>query len=156
MEYYKLTAELCRLGFASRAPLEVNGQPVVPYDFAVAFLIRERERILRETQFGTQRGCMSVVVTGRKRGEARELRVHLASREGGLGEGTGIPAAIGATLLQRRRITAPGVLPPEGCIDANEFLGLAMEFIPRSATGSGASILFESVAADGTVTKMNL
>ena len=154
--YYQLTAELCRLGLSSREPLEVNGQPVAPYDFAVAYVIRERDRILRDTNFGSVRGCMSVVAKGLKDGQPRELRVHISSKAGGLGEGTGIPAAIGAILLQQGKITGPGVLPPEACIDASEFLALASQFFSRGGSGGGGDILFESVAADGTVTTMQL
>jgi saccharopine dehydrogenase (NAD+, L-lysine-forming) len=154
--YYQLTAELCRLGLASREPVDVNGQPVAPYDFAVAYVIRERERILRETNFGSVRGCMSVVVKGRKAGQPRELRVHISSKAGGLGEGTGIPAAIGAILLQQGKVTGTGVLPPEACIDASEFLALASQFFAAGGSGGGGDILFESVAADGTVTTMQL
>jgi saccharopine dehydrogenase (NAD+, L-lysine forming) len=157
IEYYQLTADLCRLGLSSKQPIELDGRPVVPHDFAVAYLIRERERILRETAFGSRRGCISVVVKGRKAGATRELRVHLASRSGGLGEGTGIPAALGALLLQRGKITAKGVLPPEACMDPHDFLALAPAFLPKH-TGSeeGGGIIFESVAADGTVSRMRL
>ena len=156
IEYYQLTAELCRVGLSSREPVDINGQPVTPYDFAVAYVIRERERILRETHFGSARGCMSVVVKGRKAGQPRELRVHISSKAGGLGEGTGIPAAIGAILLQQGKISGKGVLPPEACIDASEFLALTAKFLAGGGSGGGGNILFESVAADGTVTTMKL
>jgi saccharopine dehydrogenase (NAD+, L-lysine-forming) len=154
--YYQLTAELCRLGLASREPIDVNGRPVTPYDFAVAYVIRERDRILRETNFGSVRGCMSVVAKGLKDGQPRELRVHISSQAGGLGEGTGIPAAIGAMLLQQGKVTGKGVLPPEACIDAAEFLALASQFFSRGGASGGGDILFESVAADGTVRTMEL
>jgi saccharopine dehydrogenase (NAD+, L-lysine-forming) len=123
----------------------------------VAYLIRERERILREAGFGERRGCMSVVVKGRKAGAPREVRVHLASKSGGLGEGTGIPAAIGVLLMQRGKITAKGVLPPEACIDPEDFLALAPVFLPKHTGGKeGGGIIFESVAADGSISTMNL
>ena len=154
--YYELTAELCRLGLSSREPIDVNGHSITPYDFAVAYLIRERDRILRDTQFGSARGCMSVIVKGRKAGKRRELRVHIFSKASGLGEGTGIPAAIGAILLQQGKISATGVLPPEACIDAAEFLALATRFFGSGSSGGGGDILFESVAADGSVTTMQL
>ena len=98
---------------------------------------------------------MSVVVKGRKDGAVREVRVHLASSDSGLGDGTGIPAALGVMLLQRGGITAKGVLPPEGCVDPGQFLALATQHM--SATGrrggkSSTKIFFETVAADGQVT----
>ncbi len=123
-EYYTLTKDVCKAGLASREPVMVNGQPVAPYDFAMAYIIRERERILKETDFGQQRGCCSVVATGKKDGKYAEYRFHMASQSEALGEGTGIPAAIGALLMQQGKITEKGVLPPEGCVDPVDFIDL--------------------------------
>ena len=122
--YYELTKDVCKAGLASREPVMVKGQPVVPYDFAVAYIIRERERILKETNFGSQRGCCSVVVTGKKDGKYQEYRFHMASMSEALGEGTGIPAAIGAMLMLQGKITQKGVLPPEGCVNPVDFIDL--------------------------------
>ena len=103
---------------------------------------------------------MSVVVKGRKDGAPREVRVHLASRESGLGEGTGIPAALGVMLMQKGKITAKGVLPPEGCVNAADFLALASEVMVAGARRRGGqsttTIFFETIAADGSVTRMEL
>jgi saccharopine dehydrogenase (NAD+, L-lysine-forming) len=121
-EYYTLTKDVCKAGLSSRNPVNVNGRPVVPYDFAMAYIIRERERILKETDFGRQRGCCSVVATGKKDGKYREYRFHMASRSEALGEGTGIPAAIGGILMQQGKITQKGVLPPEGCVNPVDFI----------------------------------
>jgi len=153
MDYYTLTAEVCRLGLASREPVDVQGQSVVPYDFAIAFLIRERERILKEQNFGSQCGCMSVVVKGKKEGEAMEYRMHIASENAGLGDGTGIPAAIGATLLSQGKITAKGVLPPEACVDPGQYIATARS-LPQIETTS--SISMEQIRADGTVNNIPL
>jgi saccharopine dehydrogenase (NAD+, L-lysine-forming) len=121
-EYYTLTKDVCKAGLSSRNPVNVNGRPVVPYDFAMAYIIRERERILKETDFGRQRGCCSVVATGKKDGKYQEYRFHMASRSEALGEGTGIPAAIGGILMQQGKITQKGVLPPEGCVNPVDFI----------------------------------
>lgn len=123
-EYYTLTKDVCKAGLSSREPVMVKGQTVIPYDFAMAYIIRERERILKETGFGGQRGCCSVVATGKKNGQYRQYRFHMASRSEALGEGTGIPAAIGALLMQQGKITQKGVLPPEGCVDPVDFIDL--------------------------------
>jgi saccharopine dehydrogenase (NAD+, L-lysine-forming) len=159
IEYYQLTSELCRLGLSSRDPLEINGQKVVPYDFAVAYLLRERERILQETNFGHRRGAMSVVVKGRKGNEEREYRVHAVSTKLALGEGTGIPAAIGAMLMQEGKITTKGVIPPEACIDPREYLELLkpLSVIKDSDGKRGDSSFFvEQVDADGKVTSVDV
>ena len=123
-EYYTLTKDVCKAGMASREPVNVKGQQVIPYDFAVGYIIRERERILKETNFGQQRGCCSVVVKGKKDRKYQEYRFHMASRSEALGEGTGIPAAMGGILMQQGKITQKGVLPPEGCVNPVDFIDL--------------------------------
>ena len=42
-EYYNLTRDLCGLGLASKEPLNVKGVKVTPYDFAMAYIIKQRE-----------------------------------------------------------------------------------------------------------------
>ncbi len=156
IEYYELTAELCRLGITATDPIEVDGHPVTPYDFAVAFLLRERKRILAEADFGEQRGCISVVVAGTKDGKRREYRMHMASSGRALGEGTGIPAALGVVLMQQGRVTGPGVLPPEAGVVPDDFLTLADE-LGVLGDGDGATTMFvEEVAPDGTATRLDL
>jgi len=123
-EYYTLTKDVCKAGMASREPVDVKGQQIIPYDFAMAYIIRERERILKETDFGRQRGCCSVVVKGTKDGKYQEYRFHMASQSEALGEGTGIPAAMGGILMQQGKITQKGVLPPEGCVNPMDFIDL--------------------------------
>ncbi|MCP4677169.1 MAG: saccharopine dehydrogenase [Deltaproteobacteria bacterium] len=159
-EYYDLTGEMCRLGLNSKEPLDVKGQTVVPYDFAIAHILKERERILRETNFGDQRGCVSIVVFGKKDGECRGYRFHLASRSQALGEGTGIPAAIGVMMMVSGQVLGKGVMPPEACIKPPEFL----ELVPRVMTldknkeggNSFGGVIVEQVSSDGTVTKLNI
>jgi saccharopine dehydrogenase (NAD+, L-lysine-forming) len=158
--YYNLTGEVCRLGLASKDPVQVRGQTVVPYDFAIAFIIRERERILRETNFGRQRGCVSVIVHGTKDGQALEYRFHMASTSQALGEGTGIPAAMGAILMQQGKVQGKGVLPPEACLNAFEFLGMAMKFFARDAATKGTaeeeSFIIEEVDEAGRSTRIKI
>ncbi|MGD0276767.1 MAG: saccharopine dehydrogenase NADP-binding domain-containing protein, partial [Syntrophales bacterium] len=77
-EYYDMTRELCRLGLSSKESLDVKGVNVTPYDFAVSYIIKQREIILKKTSFGRQRGCLSVIVKGRKKGKYEEYRFHLA------------------------------------------------------------------------------
>jgi saccharopine dehydrogenase (NAD+, L-lysine-forming) len=123
-EYYDLTRDLCGLGLGSRDPLEVKGVSVVPYDFAVAFILRERERILKKTGFTTPCGCCTVIARGLKDGKPREYRFHMASRSQALGEGTGIPAAMGVLLMASGRVKGTGVMPPEACINPMDFVSL--------------------------------
>jgi len=159
-EYYDLTRDMCRLGLSSTEPLDVEGQTVIPYDFAVAYILRERERILKETNFGIQRGCCSIVVRGGKDGKYREYRVHMASKSQALGEGTGIPAAVGAILMHQGKITKKGVFPPEGCINPQDFMDLVPQVIKLDKAKEGGEsfggLIAEMVDENGNVKKMDI
>lgn len=157
--YYELTSELCRMGFADTEPLTVKGQAVKPYDFAVAYILRERERILEDSGFGRQRGAMSVVVKGSKAGKPQEYRVHMVSLDKALGEGTGIPAAVGAILMGQGKLKGKGVLPPEACVDPKEFIAVVKPLMDMTEQVDGkkpdSSIIFEHVNETGQVTVLD-
>jgi len=143
-EYYNLTKELCRDGLASKEPLEVKGQTVTPYDFAIAYILRERERILKETNFGTQRGATKIVVMGKKDGQDKTVIFH-------------IPAAMGTILMLRGGLDARGVLPPEGCIDPMALLALLPEVTKTDSGGKGFDgIKIDIIDHEGNVSSMDL
>jgi len=155
--YFELTTEVARLGLTSREELTVKGRPVVPHDVAVAWLQRERDRLLEQTGFGTQRGCAKVVVAGTRRGEPRSYVFSMASRDQALGEGTGIPAAMGAMLLQQGKVTATGVLPPEACVNPMDFLALVGPVLAQSQQGgSFDGLLVQKIDAAGQVETVDL
>lgn len=159
-EYYDLTRDLCGLGFNSREPVMVKGTPVVPYDFAVAYILSEREKMLEKSRFGTQRGCSSVVVKGKKNGAYKEFRFHMASKSEALGEGTGIPAAMGAILMHRGKVAGKGVMPPEACVEPKDLLALMPEVLDmdknkKSGDGFGGFIV-ESIDEKGNKSLMNI
>jgi saccharopine dehydrogenase (NAD+, L-lysine forming) len=159
-EYYNMTRDLCGLGLSSKEVLDVKGAKVTPYDFAVAYIVRERERIIKETNFGSQKGCASVVVKGKKDGKYKEYRFHLASQSQALGEGTGIPAAMGAILMQEGKIKDKGVLPPEACMKPSDFI----ELLPRvmvldkkkEGGDSFGGIIVQSVDENGKITTLDI
>ena len=157
--YYNLTRDLCLLGLGSTEPVNVKGQMIVPRDFAIAYLIRERERILKETDFGEQRGCVSVIVKGTKDGKKVEYRFHMVSTHQALGEGTGIPAAMGAILMQRGQVGGKGILPPEACINPVEFLPFAVQMFAQDAASKGKKaegFIIDRVDEQGNSTRMSL
>ena len=151
-----MTRELCRFGLASKEPVAVKGQTVIPYDFAMAYIIRERERILKETGFGTQRGCCSVVVKGKKDGIFQEYRFHMASGTQALGEGTGIPAAMAVILMDQGKIIEKGVLPPEACVNPLDFLEMISTVMDLGKKENGddsfSGLLIENVDEAWNVT----
>ncbi|MBU2488663.1 MAG: saccharopine dehydrogenase NADP-binding domain-containing protein [Proteobacteria bacterium] len=159
-EYYDLTRDMCALGLASREPVMVDGQEVAPYDFAVAYILKKREEILKATDFGTQRGCCSVVASGKKDGKYMEYRFHMASQSQALGEGTGIPAAGGTLLLARGRISQKGVFPPEGCINPADFITLIPEIMTLDGKKEGGSsfggIIIQQKDENGNITNLEM
>lgn len=153
-KYYDLTRDICALGLHSRTPISVDGRNVAPYDFSIAYILEQRERILSETNFGNQRGCVSVVVKGRSTGEAVEYRFHLASRSEALGEGTGIPAAMGTILVALGKIDKKGVWPPEACVNPADFLELLPSVIDlkKGENGKGfGGVIVEQIDAQGNL-----
>jgi saccharopine dehydrogenase (NAD+, L-lysine forming) len=160
IDYYRLTAEMCRLGLSDKDPVLVKGAKVAPYDFAIAYILKERERILKEANFGKQRGCVSVVASGKKDGKKLEYRFHMASRSEALGEGTGIPAAMGAILMNRGKIARKGIFPPEAGINPSDFIAMLPEaFDLKKSAADGESFggfLVEKVDEQGNVTKINI
>lgn len=158
--YYNLIKDICRLGLADKTPLEVNGQMVSPYDFAIAYILRERERILKETGFQGQRGCCSVIVSGKKDGRPETYRFHMASLREALGEGTGIPAAIGVLLMLQGKVRTNGVLPPEGCVNPSDFIEMVSKVMDLGSTpdedGAFSGVIVERVDADGNITTLDI
>jgi len=159
-EYYNLTRDLCGLGLGSTEPLMVRERAVVPYDFAVAYILKRREEIIRETGFTRPCGCCTVVVKGKKGGKYQEYRFHMASRSQALGEGTGIPAALGVMLMAEGKVKGPGVLPPEACVEPMEFVSLitgVMKLDSRKEDGdSFGGVIVESIDGTGKVTKLDI
>jgi saccharopine dehydrogenase (NAD+, L-lysine forming) len=158
--YYELTRDICKLGLSRREPVKVNGQDVVPYDFAVSYIIEERDRILKETNFGTQRGCVSVIVKGTIGGEHNEFHFHLASKSQALGEGTGIPAAMGTILLQQGKISKKGVFPPEAGVEPTDFMALLPEVMKLNDDKEGGDsfggVIVQRVDADGNISNIDI
>jgi saccharopine dehydrogenase (NAD+, L-lysine-forming) len=154
-EYYDLTMNLCRMGFTSKEPVKVGDVEVTPYDFGIAYILRERENILKQTNFGEQRGCVKIVVNGKKDGRPHSFVFSIASTNQALGEGTGIPAAMGTVLMLQGKIKGTGILPPEACIEPMDFLML-MQQILGLGEGSGKSspLTIESIDADGNIEKI--
>jgi len=156
-DYFQLTAELARLGFTDKTPLSVGGQTVTPHDFAIAYLLRQREEILREANFKSQCGCTKVVVGGVRHGKPRQYIFSMASADQALGEGTGIPAAMGAILMRHGNVSKTGVMPPEAAIAPMDFLALMkpiLELTQRDKSFEG--LLVEKVDEHGKTERVDL
>lgn len=155
--YFHLTTEVARLGLTDREPLNVAGTSVVPREFAIAWLLKRRDEILKAQDYGSQRGCTKVVVSGTRKGVARSYVFSMASVSAALGEGTGIPAAFGAILMAQGKVKGPGVLPPEAAVSAMDFLDVAGPVLATMKTGgSFDGFLIEKIDEHGNVERVDL
>jgi len=149
-EYFYLITNLVKLGLTAEEPLNVKGNMITPLDFTISYIIKQRERILKEKKFGSQRGCVKIVVKGKKDEKTHTYIFSLASENQAMGEATGIPAAIGAVLLNRKKITKRGVLPPEACVNPLDFLNVMQEHLGlETASGKGSPLTIESIDEEG-------
>ena len=149
IEYFKLTMDVIRLGLGSEEPLLVQGHRVIPRQFAVAFILAQRERFIQESGMSGPCGCLKIKVQGRKDGEPHTYIFSMSSRTGGVGEGTGIPAALGAILMSQGRITRKGVFPPEAAVNPLELLKLADTAVKHFGMPGGLPIAIEHIDKDG-------
>lgn len=128
-EYAELIKTLVRIGMTSSPPLKVGEHTVDPLEFAVAFILSKREELLKKAGITEPMGCVTVAVRGKKSGKTQRYYFSLASKGMGMGEGTGIPAAIGAMLMGMGKVEGTGVMPPEACIDPLDALKLAQRIL---------------------------
>ena len=160
IEYYNLTKDLCALGLNSREPVVVKGSPVSSHDFTVAYITQKRGEILKASGFGKPCGCCTVVAKGTKDGRRQEYRFHMASRSQALGEGTGIPAAMGVMLMVMGKVSGPGVLPPEACVDPLDFIGLISKVMKLDGKKEGGDsfggVIVERIDETGRVEKLDI
>lgn len=157
--YYNLIKEIVRLGMISEDPIDVMGQMIKPVDFAMAYIIEQREKILKDVNFGQQRGALKIVAKGKKKGKPHQYIFNMASMSQAMGEGTGIPAALGAILMNQGKITEKGVFPPEGGVNPLDFLKLAQKAFdlggPEEETGR-SPFFVESIDSEGKVNRITI
>ncbi len=153
LAYFERTQDLVRVGACSEQALSVAGTEVVPLDVCVALLQQQRPGFLEAAGVAGPAGCLAVEVGGVKDGEQHRYVFQLSSRAAGAGEGTGIPAAVGALLMKRGKVAGPGVLAPEAGVDPVDFLPLAFDLMARlnvSAGGASGVVHLEHFGPDGS------
>jgi saccharopine dehydrogenase (NAD+, L-lysine-forming) len=153
--YAELIKGMVRLGITDEKPFEVQGHRIIPLEFAVAFILSQRQRLMEEAGINQPMGCLKIVVKGYKDGGKNAYIFSMSSRGQGMGEGTGIPAAIGAILTATGKIKEKGVLPPEACVNPMDMLELAKTKV-KTAGGRGFPIVIEHIDKDGKSQRMDL
>ena len=153
--YAELIKDMVRVGATSETPLQVQGRKTIPLEFAVAFILSRRKALMDEAGLDQPQGCLKIVVKGRKNGEANSYVFSMSSRGQGMGEGTGIPAALGAILMERGKIKERGINPPEGCLKPMDFVELAKSSV-KLGKKRGLPIVVEHVDKSGQSKTMPL
>ena len=153
--YAELIKGVVRLGITDEEPIEVEGRRIVPLEFAVAFILSRRRKLMKEAGLAGPMGCLKIVVKGYKDGKKSTYIFSMSSKRQGMGEGTGIPAALGAMLMVTGRIKKKGVLPPEACIEPMELLDLARTKTSAGG-GKGLPIIIEHIDKGGRSKTVNL
>ena len=150
LSYFRLTQDMVRVGACVETPLEVGGVRVVPLEFSVAHILSRRAELLREAGVTGPAGCLKVVVAGTKAEKRETFVFQLSSTSAGAGEGTGIPAAVGAALMGQGKIALKGVFPPEAAVEPMEVMALAMSASKKLGLATGDSIHVERIDEAGT------
>ncbi|MBA7658964.1 Lysine 6-dehydrogenase [subsurface metagenome] len=153
--YAELIKGVVRLGVTGEEPIVVQGHKIVPLEFAVAFILSQRQRLMEEAGPSEPMGCLKIVVKGYKNGENSTYVFSLSSRGQGMGEGTGVPAALGAILMAMGKVKEYGVNPPEGCVDPIDLLELARTKVSLGEK-KGLPIVIEHIDKDGKSERIDL
>jgi len=111
----QLIKEQKETGFLSKAPVEVKGAKVAPYDLT----LRLWEAIPHNRDRGPQSSGLKVIVKGERNGKQVTYTADMVGR---MAPGTGLPASIAALMLDAGDVAVKGVVAPEGCIDPEKFL----------------------------------
>jgi saccharopine dehydrogenase-like NADP-dependent oxidoreductase len=153
-EYAELIKGVVKLGMTSEESIKVGDTRISPLDFAVHFILSQRKKLMKKASITEPMGCLKIVVGGIRSGKKEVYAFSLGSRGQGMGEGTGIPAAIGTVLMGKGRITKKGVLPPEACANPLEVLGMAQTVLKSSGAGE-LPFLIERFDEEGNKTVLD-
>lgn len=101
-------------------------------------------------------GCLKIVVKGYNDGQKNTYIFSTSSKKKGMGEGTGIPAALGAMLMGTGKLKGKGVLPPEGCVNPMDMIELLQTKVKTTGAMGGASLTMEHIDQSGKSEKVAL
>ncbi len=154
--YAELIKRVVKSGITTEKAIEVGGQRVIPLEFAVAFILSQRGKIIQEEELTGAVGCLKIVVKGYKDGQKNTYIFSTSSKKKGMGEGTGIPAALGAMLMGTGKLKGKGVLPPEGCVNPMDMIELLQTKVKATGAMEGASLTMEHIDQNGKSEKVAL
>ena len=128
---------------------------MVPLEFAVSFILSRRQELMTAAGLNEPMGCLKIVVTGSKTRGKNTYVFSMSSRGQGMGEGTGIPAALGAILMAMGKVKGKGVNPPEICVNPMDLLELARTRVSLGER-KGFPIIIEHIDRDGNSKTVDL
>ena len=153
-EYAELIKTIVKIGMTEKEPIKVGEIHIPPIDFAVAFILKKRMELVEKAGLKEPVGSIKIVVKGIVDGKKHTYSFALSSRGQGMGEGTGIPAAIGAILMAKGSIRKKGVFPPEAAVDPLEVIALAKDIL--SSGGKGLPLIVEKTDESGYTEKLDI
>jgi len=96
-------------------PIPVDKTLIDPMDFAASYLHTKCKRL----KGIPKEGALRVDVIGKKGEKKRRI---VFTSVGRIADGTGISASVGAQLIIQGKVKTTGVLPPEECIEPDDFV----------------------------------
>lgn len=140
-QYAELIKNVVRIGMVEEEPINVNGVLVSPLDFSVNYILHKRKELIEKYGPKEPQGCLKITIKGKKNGENIQYDFSIFSKGKGMGEGTGIPAAIGAILMSESLVKETGVNPPEAVLDPIDVFKLLFKILK----GEKIPILIEKI-----------
>ncbi|MBC7195432.1 MAG: hypothetical protein H5U37_07235 [Caldisericia bacterium] len=140
-QYAELIKNVAKIGIVEEEPIDVNGCKISPLDFSVTYILYKRRELLEKFGPKEPQGCLKITIKGKEKNEKVQYDFSIFSKGKGMGEGTGIPAAIGAILMSEGFIKDYGVFPPEGVLDPIDIFKILFKIL----SGEKIPILIEKI-----------
>lgn len=128
-EYAYLIRTLVKAGLFSDEEVEVNGKVIRAQDFAIAYILKKRKEILEKAGLTQPIGCLMIVIEGLRGSDNYKYTFYTVARGLGMGEGTGIPLALGGIMIKEGLIREYGVYPPEAVVDPLKLFEIANKYV---------------------------
>jgi len=150
-QYAELIKNVVKTGMVEEEPIDIMGQKISPLEFSVNYILHKRKELIEKYGPKEPVGCLKIKVKGIKNSEKIEYDFSMFSKGKGMGEGTGIPAAIGTYLMAEGLIKEKGVFPPEGGVKPVDAFKVLIKLVGK---GEEIPILIEKVGKNGTKEKI--
>ncbi len=158
LEYFQFTMETVRKGLSQASDLTDLDADIETWTNEI---LSSRSSFLESNRISSPKGCLKVVTKGQKNSKNYEYIFSVSSTSEGAGAGTGIPAGIGAIILNQKEFRKFGVFPPEAIIDPVQALSIASDIIPKMNVSVGNSkgtmpVNIVEIDPDGNVTEIEI